>query len=155
MSSSFFVFFKVFSRGKKRTDCHGRACALAMTGVVEGCADSPGYGGDRWGVRRNGHNRSLHGGVRIRLDTVMICGAYCGTARGPFPTLGFRGFAGARWGVRGTVDARSLHWGSSMSYTSLNAQGNDPTYSGTTTTAPIAVWVCIGCRKTVQPELHR
>ena len=50
-----------------------------------------------WGVVRNGHNRSLHGRVRVRLDTVMICGAYCGTARGPFPTLGFCG--GDRWGV--------------------------------------------------------
>ena len=32
---------------------------------------------------------------------------------------------------------------------------NDPTHNGTTTTAPITVWVCILCRKTVQPELHR
>ena len=53
--------------------------------------------GDRWGVLRNGHDRSLHGRVRIRLDTVMICGAYCGTARGPFPTLGLCG--GDPWGV--------------------------------------------------------
>ena len=52
-------------------------------------ADSPGIFRDRRGVLRNGHNRSLHGRVRVRLDTVMICGAYCGTARGPFPTLGF------------------------------------------------------------------
>ena len=115
-------------------------CGTVMTvPYIGGCAGSPGILRDRWDVLRNGHNRSLHGRVRIRLDTAIICGAYCETAGGPFPTLGGvrirRGDVGIGGVFCGTVDARSLHWGSPLSYTSLNAQGNDPTYNVTITTA--------------------
>ena len=42
-------------------------------------ADSPEILGNRWGVLRNGHNRSLHGRVRIRRGFLGIAGVYCGT----------------------------------------------------------------------------
>ena len=63
--------------------CGTPGTAFPTVGI---CVISPECGGDRWGVPRNGHDRSLHGHVRIRLDTAIICGVSCGTARRPFPT---------------------------------------------------------------------
>ena len=123
-------------------------------------ADSPRCCGDRWGVLRNGTGAVPYiGGC---ADSPGILGNRWGVLRngtGAVPYIGrCTDSPGVRWGSGAVLrngHNRSLHWGSPLSYTSLNAQGNDPTYSGTTTAAPITVWVCIGCRKTVQPELHR
>ena len=142
-----------------------------------------GFAGVRWGsagcaAERHG-GRSLHWAVYgFAGSAVGIGGVYCGTVI-TVPYTGMCGFALIRrLSVVHTAErhgGRSLHWvfadspgcgggwwrvafptlARSPVVANLNGQDNDPTYKVTTTAAPITVWVCILCRKTVQPKLHR
>ena len=172
MSSSFFVFFKVFSRVQM-------GCGTAGIGGVyrhplsQQADSSPAHGaGEPWvvplrrsavgyrgAVLRNGRCPfPTLGGVRFRREFLGIGGVYCGTVI-TVPYIGVfadsPGFLGNRRGVLRNGRCPFPTLGFSPVVANLNAQGNDPTYSGTTIAAPITVWVCILCRKTVQPELHR